>query len=99
MVEGAEGVPKLGGVPSCTRKMQKPDALKYLDIIKKKFRWKKVIYDRFLGFMGDFKAKKLTINQVIREVRKLFMDDRLLLNQFNLFLPMGNRVNTKYFPQ
>ena len=55
-------------------------------------------YHDFLIVMGEFKQQIRNITDVIENVRDLFMDDRMLISEFNNFLPAQFRIDTTNFP-
>lgn len=68
------------------------DALVYLREVKQRFNHRKDVYDAFLDVMKDFKAQRIDIATVIRNVKDLLKGHNDLILGFNTFLPKGSEI-------
>ncbi|KAL6143381.1 hypothetical protein ACLB2K_054076 [Fragaria x ananassa] len=82
------GVTGRRGAPKVTSK----DAVAYLKAVKEAFSDQRVIYERFLEIMKDFKTHRLCRVDVIAKVKELFEGHNNLIMGFNTFLPEGIEI-------
>ncbi|KAJ7724897.1 paired amphipathic helix [Mycena metata] len=70
------------------------DALSYLDAVKYQyFQNQPEVYNHFLDIIKDFKSQVIDTPGVIQRVSQLFHRNRILIQGFNIFLPLGYRIN------
>ncbi|KAJ6584994.1 paired amphipathic helix [Mycena capillaripes] len=79
--------------PGTARPLNVTDALSYLDAVKKQFKNQPEVYNRFLDVMKDFKDQAIDTAGVIQHVSQLFHGNRVLIQGFNTFLPLGYRID------
>ncbi|KAK5652130.1 hypothetical protein OQA88_10772 [Cercophora sp. LCS_1] len=83
------------------RKFIRPEAIEYLDDIKRTFRHQPHIYNSFLDIMKDFKVQVIDTPGVISRVVELFTSASVsrqarmrLIDEFNTFLPPGYKIDS-----
>ncbi|KAJ7916173.1 paired amphipathic helix, partial [Mycena leptocephala] len=81
-----------------SRPLNVTDALGYLDAIKSQFADQPEVYNRFLDIMKDFKSKIIDTPAAIQRVSRLFHGNRILIQGFNTFLPVGYRIDVSKNP-
>ncbi|KAJ7833433.1 paired amphipathic helix [Mycena olivaceomarginata] len=74
------------------------DALGYLDTVKKQFQNQPEVYHHFLDIMKDFNRQVIDTPGVIQRVSTLFPGNRILIQGFNSFLPLGYRIDISENP-
>ncbi|KAK7031418.1 histone deacetylase complex, SIN3 component [Favolaschia claudopus] len=84
--------------PESNRPLNVTDALSYLDAVKNQFQNQPEVYNRFLDIMKDFKSQVIDTPGVIERVSTLFHGNRVLIQGFNTFLPMGYRIDVSKNP-
>ncbi|KAJ7665072.1 paired amphipathic helix [Mycena polygramma] len=75
------------------------DALSYLDAIKSQFHNQPEVYNHFLDIMKDFKLRLIDTLGVLQRVSQLFHEHRVLIERFNIFLPLGYRITFSKNPE
>ncbi|KAJ7242561.1 hypothetical protein B0H12DRAFT_1132175 [Mycena haematopus] len=84
--------------PETARPLNVTDALSYLDAVKNQFQNQPEVYNRFLDIMKDFKSQVIDTPGVIDRVSTLFHGNRILIQGFNTFLPLGYRIDVSKNP-
>ncbi|KAF8204474.1 hypothetical protein K438DRAFT_1905542 [Mycena galopus ATCC 62051] len=84
--------------PEAARPLNVTDALSYLDAVKNQFQNQPEVYNRFLDIMKDFKSQVIDTPGVIQRVSSLFHGNRILIQGFNTFLPLGYRIDVSKNP-
>lgn len=87
----------LSSIPSVSHqppppRINKNDALNYLDQVKTQFHDRPEVYNKFLEIMKDFKAHTIDTNTVVERVSSLFEGHSSLIEGFNAFLPQESRI-------
>lgn len=70
------------------------EALAYLDRVKSTYPEEPMMYNMFLDIMKHFKIGKLDTPGVINSIVGLFGEETALINEFNMFLPPGYKLET-----
>eukprot|EP01090_Pellita_catalonica_P004226 TRINITY_DN14064_c0_g1_i1.p1 TRINITY_DN14064_c0_g1~~TRINITY_DN14064_c0_g1_i1.p1 ORF type:complete len:976 (+),score=212.24 TRINITY_DN14064_c0_g1_i1:59-2986(+) len=68
------------------------NALDFLDQVKLQFQSQPEIYNRFLDVMKEFKDGRIDTEGVIARVAEIFKGHNSLVEGFNTFLPLGQKI-------